>query len=164
MGPSTVWVAELHRWKEIGGTVPRTALPETDWNSLQQESSTPHFPSRRPRSEEEEYGPIRSMRKIRTIIWGSVRGEESLLGRSNHSGWYGWWRVPVTYQFWFCNQVPYITLINLIKEEYSSKFQFVILIILKKTREAMKIRKDVALGWKLPRVWWKPRKRRHRQK
>uniref|UniRef100_A0A2N9HUB0 Uncharacterized protein n=1 Tax=Fagus sylvatica TaxID=28930 RepID=A0A2N9HUB0_FAGSY len=50
-------------------------------------------------------------------------------------------------------QVPCITLVNLIKEEYSSKFQFVILIILKKAREATKIRKDVALGWKLPRVW-----------
>jgi hypothetical protein len=46
-----------------------------------------------------------------------------------------------------------MTLVNLIKEEYSSKFQFVILIILKKAREATKIRKDVALGWKLPRVW-----------
>ena len=40
-----------------------------------------------------------------------------------------------------------MTLINLIKEEYSSKFQFIILIILKKAREATKIRKDVALGW-----------------
>uniref|UniRef100_A0A2N9IL83 Uncharacterized protein n=1 Tax=Fagus sylvatica TaxID=28930 RepID=A0A2N9IL83_FAGSY len=50
-------------------------------------------------------------------------------------------------------KVPCITLVNLIKGEYSSKFQFVILIILKKAREATKIRKDVALGWKLPRVW-----------
>uniref|UniRef100_A0A2N9G3H6 Uncharacterized protein n=1 Tax=Fagus sylvatica TaxID=28930 RepID=A0A2N9G3H6_FAGSY len=54
--------------KEIGGTVPRTALPETDRKSLQQEGSTSHFPTRRSRSEEEEYGPIRSTRKVRTII------------------------------------------------------------------------------------------------
>uniref|UniRef100_A0A2N9HB05 Uncharacterized protein n=1 Tax=Fagus sylvatica TaxID=28930 RepID=A0A2N9HB05_FAGSY len=36
--------------------------------SLQQEGSTSHFPTRRSRSEEEEYGPIRSTRKVRTII------------------------------------------------------------------------------------------------
>uniref|UniRef100_A0A2N9EWA5 Integrase catalytic domain-containing protein n=1 Tax=Fagus sylvatica TaxID=28930 RepID=A0A2N9EWA5_FAGSY len=54
--------------KKIGGTVPRTALPETDRKSLQQEGSTSHFPTRRSRSEEEEYGPIRSTRKVRTII------------------------------------------------------------------------------------------------
>uniref|UniRef100_A0A2N9IWT2 Uncharacterized protein n=1 Tax=Fagus sylvatica TaxID=28930 RepID=A0A2N9IWT2_FAGSY len=44
------------------------ALPETDRKSLQQEGSTSHFPTRRSRSEEEEYGPIRSTRKVRTII------------------------------------------------------------------------------------------------
>uniref|UniRef100_A0A2N9IFZ9 Uncharacterized protein n=1 Tax=Fagus sylvatica TaxID=28930 RepID=A0A2N9IFZ9_FAGSY len=43
-------------------------LPETDRKSLQQEGSTSHFPTRRSRSEEEEYGPIRSTRKVRTII------------------------------------------------------------------------------------------------
>uniref|UniRef100_A0A2N9FVJ7 Integrase catalytic domain-containing protein n=1 Tax=Fagus sylvatica TaxID=28930 RepID=A0A2N9FVJ7_FAGSY len=40
----------------------------TDRKSLQQEGSTSHFPTRRSRSEEEEYGPIRSTRKVRTII------------------------------------------------------------------------------------------------
>ena len=86
MGPSTVRAAELHRRKEIGGVVLRTALPETDRKSLQQEGLTSHFPARRSRSEEEEYGPIKFTRKVRTIIRGSVRGKESLLGRSNHSG------------------------------------------------------------------------------
>jgi hypothetical protein len=38
-----------------------------------------------------------------------------------------------------------MTLVNLIKGEYSSKFHFIILIISKKAREATKIRKDVAL-------------------
>ena len=86
MGPSTVRVAELHRRKEISGTVPRTAIPKTDRKSLQQEGSTSRFPTRRSRSEEEEHGPIRSTREVRTIIRGSVRGEESLLWGSNHFG------------------------------------------------------------------------------
>ena len=129
MGPSTVRAAELHRWKEIGGTMPRTALPETNRKSLQQEGSTSHFPTRRSRSEEEEYGPIRFTRKVRTILWGSIRSEESLFWRSNHSSWYGWRKVPVTYQFWFCNQIPCVILVNLIKGENISKFQFVILTI-----------------------------------
>ena len=75
MGPSTVRAAELHRRKEIGGIVPRAALPEADRKSLQQEGSTSHFPTRRSRSEKEEHGPIRSTREVRTIIRGSVRGE-----------------------------------------------------------------------------------------
>uniref|UniRef100_A0A2N9FFE4 Integrase catalytic domain-containing protein n=1 Tax=Fagus sylvatica TaxID=28930 RepID=A0A2N9FFE4_FAGSY len=40
----------------------------TDRKSLQQEGSTSHFPTRRSRSEEEEYGLIRSTREVRTII------------------------------------------------------------------------------------------------
>uniref|UniRef100_A0A2N9HCS7 Uncharacterized protein n=1 Tax=Fagus sylvatica TaxID=28930 RepID=A0A2N9HCS7_FAGSY len=54
--------------KRLAALCPRTALPETDRKSLQQEGSTSHFPTRRSRSEEEEYGPIRSTRKVRTII------------------------------------------------------------------------------------------------
>ena len=121
MGPSVVRAAELHRWKKTGSTVPRTALPETDRKSLQQESSTLHLPAWRSPSEEKEHGPFRFTREVCTIIWGSVRGEESFLTRSNHSGRYGRWKVPVTHQFWLCNQVPCMILIKLIKEEYSSK-------------------------------------------